>query len=259
MVFKEEYANAYDDLYQDKDYEKECDYIEALLKQFNYKPETILDLGCGTGGHALILARRGYKITGVDRSESMLAIARNKAETEGVNIEFVHGDITKINLNKKFDAVISMFAVMSYQTTNAAIASVCKLARECIVPGGLFMFDCWHGPAVLMDKPTPRIKEVKSDYGEKVIRFTEPQIDIVNHTVNVNFRVWRVSPPCHPEQGEGSKVLETYETHPMRFLFPQEIKYFLEVAGFRNINFYPFLNLDKDLTMNDWNMMVVGK
>ena len=49
MVFKEEYANAYDDLYQDKDYEKECDYIEALFKQFNYKPETILDLGCGTG------------------------------------------------------------------------------------------------------------------------------------------------------------------------------------------------------------------
>ena len=211
MVFKEEYANAYDDLYQDKDYEKECDYIEALFKQFNYKPETILDLGCGTGGHALIFAKRGYKITGVDRSESMLAIARNKAETEGVKIEFIHGDITKVNLNKKFDAVISMFAVMSYQTTNNAIASVCKLARECLVTDGLFMFDCWHGPAVLTDKPTPRIKEVKSDYGEKVIRFTEPQLDIINHIVKVNFKVWKI---------KGNEIQETKETHPMRFLFP---------------------------------------
>ena len=250
MVFKEEYANAYDDLYQDKDYEKECDYIEALFKQFNYKPETILDLGCGTGGHALILARRGYKITGVDRSESMLAIARNKAETEGVKIEFIHGDITKVNLNKKFDAVISMFAVMSYHTTNAAIALVCKLARECIVPGGLFMFDCWHGPAVLTDKPTPRIKEVKLNRSEKVIRFTEPQLDVMNHLVKVNFKMWEV---------KDNKVSETHETHPMRFLFPQEIKYFLEVAGFRRIEFYPFLEIDKELTENDWNMMVVGK
>ena len=143
-----------------------------------------------------------------------------------------------------------MFAVMSYQTTNNAIASVCKLARKCLVTDGLFMFDCWHGPAVLTDKPTPRIKEVKSDYGEKVIRFTEPQLDIINHIVKVNFKVWKI---------KGNEIQETKETHPMRFLFPQEIKYFLEVAGFRRIEFYPFLEIDRELTENDWNMMVVGR
>ncbi|KKO20367.1 MAG: class I SAM-dependent methyltransferase [Candidatus Brocadia sp.] len=250
MVFKEKYANAYDDLYQDKDYEKECDFIEAIFKKFDYKPTTILDLGCGTGGHALILSKRGYKVTGIDRSEYMLEIAKSKAHAADIAIEYVEGDITSINLNRKFDAVVSMFAVMSYQTTNAAIAAVCKLAKDCLVPGGLFMFDCWHGPAVLTDKPTPRIKEVNSGKGEKVIRFTEPQLDIISHIVKVTFKVWNV---------KNNELSEANETHPMRFLFPQEIKYFLEVAGFDNINFYPFLNLDRDLTVNDWNMMVVGK
>ena len=60
----------------------------SLLKNimtilYNCKPERILDLGCGTGGHALVLARRGYRITGVDRSASMLEIARRKAKEVG--------------------------------------------------------------------------------------------------------------------------------------------------------------------------------
>lgn len=250
MVFKKAYANAYDDLYSDKDYEKECDFIESIFKKFDYKPKTILDLGCGTGGHALVLSKRGYKVVGIDKSTPMLEIAKNKASNAGLEIEFLEGDIARINLNKKFDAVISMFAVMSYQTTNSAIAAVCRLAKDCLASGGLFMFDCWHGPAVLTDKPTPRVKEVNSGNGEKVIRFTEPQLDMINHIVNVNFRVWKI---------KGKELSENDETHPMRFIFPQEIKYFLEVSGFDNINFYPFLNLDRDLTVNDWNMMVVGK
>lgn len=250
MVFNKEYAGAYDVLYQDKNYEKECDFIEALFKKYNYQPKTILDLGCGTGGHALMLARRGYKVTGVDRSASMLAIAQKKTEKEGLEIEFIEGDITGISLKRKFDAVISMFAVMSYQATNSALASVCKLAKESLVPGGIFMFDCWHGPAVLSDRPTPRIKEINSKNGEKIIRFTTPEIDVANHIVKVNFRVWKV---------KDNLIEESFESHSMRFLFPQEICYFLEVAGFKKVDFYPFLELNSGLSENDWNMMVVGR
>ncbi|MDI6891226.1 MAG: class I SAM-dependent methyltransferase [Thermodesulfovibrionales bacterium] len=286
MTFKETYATAYDALYQDKDYEKECDFIEAIFKKYKCKPKTILDLGCGTGGHALILAKRGYKVTGIDRSSSMLEIARKKAEWAGLVIEFIEGDITGVSLNRKFDAVISMFAVMSYQTTNDAIAKVCKLAKESLVPGGLFIFDCWHGFAVLSDRPTPRIKEIsmppsihlpsetesqvipsplvgegqslpRTCFGgggkfanEKIIRFTQPELDIINHIVYVNFRVLRISLSCHPDpelvSGEVSQVKETFESHPMRFLFPQEIKYFLEVAGFEKVDFYPFLEIDRE-------------
>lgn len=251
MVFNEEYVSVYDDLYQEKDYKKECDFIEAVFRKFRYKPNTILDLGCGTGGHALILAKRGYEITGVDRSKYMLELAKNKAETEGLKIELIEGDITSVTLNKKFDAVISMFAVMSYHITNSAISSACQLAKESLVDGGIFIFDCWHGPAVLADKPAPRVKELNLNNKEKIIRFTEPQLDVLNHTVNVNFKVCKLN--------NDNLVSENCEVHPMRFLFTQEIKYFLEVAGFSQVEWCPFLELDRSLEENDWNMAVIAK
>ena len=249
MPFSQGYASVYDALYYDKDYEKECDYIESLFKKYNCQPKTILDLGCGTGGHAIILAKRGYEVTGLDRSSSMLEIAQKKANDGKVKINFLEGDITNVKLHKKFDVVISMFAVMSYQITNEAIVNVCKLAKESLNPGGLFMFDCWSGPAVLLERPALRIKEVRLNKRERIIRFSQPEIDIIKHIVKVNFRVLKL---------KDNTFEETKETHQMRFLFPQEIRYFLEVAGFDKVDFYPFLELDRELTVKDWNMMVVA-
>jgi len=262
MVFEKEYSNIYDHLYKDKDYRKECDYIELLFRKYHRKPKMILDLGCGTGGHALILAKRGYQVTGIDRSEGMLEQARKKAKDRNLNINYIKGDITQISLRREFDAIISMFAVISYQTTNSAIASVCKLAKQCLNPGGMFMFDCWHGPAVLADRPASRKKEVTLENGEKIIRFTDSEIDILNHIVKVNFRVHHLKglkPDELNKRNKLEKPHELKETHMMRFLFPQEIKYFLEVAGFNEVDFYPFLKLNRNLSEKDWNIVVVGK
>ncbi|MBI4651329.1 methyltransferase domain-containing protein [Candidatus Desantisbacteria bacterium] len=250
MVFNEEYSSSYDYFYKDKDYEKECDFLESIFEKFSYKPKTILDIGCGTGGHALVLAKRGYDIVGIDRSIHMLNIAKQKKNELGLEAELIEGDITKIVLNRKFDAIISMFAVMSYQINNSLLSSVCALAKESLIPDGLFMFDCWHGMGVLNDKPVPKIKEIKINNRERIIRFTQPEFDMLNHIVNINFKVWKI---------KDNNFNETDEIHPMRFLFPQEIKYFLEVAGFKDIKFCPFLNLEKDLSYNDWNMMVIGR
>jgi len=249
-VFGKEYAFAYDYLYQDKNYEKECDFIERVFKKFSGGVKTILDLGCGTGGHATILDKRGYNVVGVDRSKEMLDIAKRKANEANLSIEFIDGDITNLNLQKKFDAVISMFAVMSYQSTNEAISSVCKTAKGHLGQEGLFLFDCWNGPAVLTQKPTARIKKVNLDEKEKIIRFTEPILNTLTHTVEIRFKALRL---------RGNNVIsETKESHLMRFLFPQEIKYFLEVAGFKKIEFCPFLELEKPLTELDWNMAVIA-
>jgi SAM-dependent methyltransferase len=248
-VFRKEYALAYDYLYQEKDYEKECDFIEAIFSNFSGKVKSILDMGCGAGGHALILARRGYYVVGVDRSEEMLEIAKRKVEEANLSIKFIKGDITNIDLQEKFDAVISMFAVMSYQTNNSAIWKACRVARNHLKRGGLFLFDCWNGLAVLTEKPTARIKEVILNEKEKIIRFTEPILNALTHTIEVRFKVWKIS--------DGHLVNETEESHLMRFLFPQEIKYFLEVAGFHEIKFCPFLKLEKPLKESDWNMTVI--
>jgi len=249
-VFKKDYATAYDSLYRDKDYEKECDFIETIFRKFTSEVKTILDLGCGTGGHALILSRRGYRVTGIDRAEDMLAIAKKRASDENLAVEFIKDDITNIDLQQKFDAVVAMFAVMGYQITNSAFSQACQVARKHLNPVGIFIFDCWYGPAVLTEKPCVRIKEVKKDEKDRLIRLTEPVLDILNHTVEVKFKLLRIQ--------KGHLLNETNESHIMRFMFPQEIKYFLETAGFSKIEFCPFLELDNPLTEHDWNMAVIA-
>lgn len=212
-VFEKEYSTAYDYLYKDKDYVKECDFIEAIFSKSNCKVKTILDLGCGTGGHALILKQRGYELTGVDVSVGMLEIAKEKAFAAKLAIDYIQGDLTRIRLNKKYDAVISMFAVMSYQATNETLEAACETAREHLASGGIFIFDCWHGPTVLTDKPGVRVKEIDLGDGEKIVRFSEPRLDVLNHTVDTRFKLWRIK--------DGCVVSEVNESHLMRFISPR--------------------------------------
>jgi predicted TPR repeat methyltransferase len=75
------YAEVYDAIYHDKDYATECDLVERVLSANAAAPmRRILDLGCGTGRHADLLAERGYEVVGVDRSPHMIEQARARAE-----------------------------------------------------------------------------------------------------------------------------------------------------------------------------------
>src|SRR5687767_15552243 len=83
--FGDAYASVYDSVYAAKDYASECDVIEGrLMPALHAGPWSILDLGCGTGGHAIPLAQRGHTITGVDRATVMLERANRKAGEAGV-------------------------------------------------------------------------------------------------------------------------------------------------------------------------------
>jgi len=250
-VFGATYASAYDLLYQEKGYDRECDFLEAIFAQGGHTVRSVLDLGCGTGGHALVLARRGYHVTGVDRSPRMVSIAREKAGRENLSIEFVESDIRDLSLNRSFDAIISMFAVMSYQTRNADVEAFCSAASRHLHEGGVFAFDCWNGLAVLADRPTCRLRDVSSGKKARIIRFTTPMVNAIDQTVLINFRIFHL---------ENHAVLsEVEETHPMRFFFPQEITYFLEKAGFGTTSLCPFTCLDHPLTERDWNMGVIAR
>ena len=83
-VFNEAYASAYDVMYAGKDNTAECDAVVGLFQKFgDGKISRILDLGCGTGRHAVEFAKRGFDVTGVDFSEAMLSRARERANAAG--------------------------------------------------------------------------------------------------------------------------------------------------------------------------------
>jgi SAM-dependent methyltransferase len=247
------YAKYYDLLYNEKDYETEIFFLEKIFSAYAKRPvRDILDLGCGTGGHSILLAQRGYQVVGIDQSEEMLSEAEIK--TKGLTSpliapKFQKGDIRNFRTDQKFDAVISMFAVMSYMISNNDLLDAVKTAKNHLKPGGLFYFDAWFGPAVLTEKPSDRYKIIKSD-NEQIIRFAQPNTSIENQTVDVKYKILQIS--------NNIVLNEIDEIHTMRYFFPQEIIFYLKSVGFDTVSVFPFLNIDQPLSEKDWNIAVVA-
>ena len=174
QVFGGAYAEEYDSFYEDKDYEAECDMIEEIFRRHaGGQVSTILDLGCGTGNHAIPLAHRGYKVTGVDRSFEMVKHAKAKLQSQTprpqFQPQFLEGDARSLKLDRQFDVVLMMFAVLGYQITNEGVLAALRAVRSHLWPGGLFLCDVWYGPAVLSIRPSDRIKIIPTS-GGKLIR-----------------------------------------------------------------------------------------
>lgn len=220
------YSGYYNLLYQEKDYQGEAAYIHSLVQK--YKPDTksVLDLGCGTGRHDMLLTKKGYSVTGIDMSEEMLSVARTQAGSGNCRTpEFLQGDIRTVRLDRDFDVVISLFHVMSYQVTNADLKSAFATARIHLKPGGIFIFDCWYGPAVLTDRPSVRVKRLE-DEDILIIRIAEPVMYPNQNMVDVNYHVFL------KEKSSGN-IEEIKETHRMRYLFDQEVDIFSAEANLK--------------------------
>jgi len=210
------YARYYDLLYRDKNYAGETDYIQSLILRDLPGAKTLLDLGCGTGRHDILLAQKGYAVTGIDMSLEMLAIAKSQCSS----VNFIPGDIRTVRLDSAFDVITSLFHVMSYQTSNRDLTAAFSTVRAHLKPGGIFIFDCWYGAAVLTDRPTVRVKRLEDDK-IAVTRIAEPFMHPQENLVDVNYHVFV------RDKASGT-VDELHESHLMRYFFEPEIEQLLE-------------------------------
>jgi SAM-dependent methyltransferase len=249
-VFKN-YANYYDLLYQDKNYEEECDFIEEALKKYSgIKVKSILELGSGTGGHAIPLAKRKYEMTGIDASEPMLKIAKQKIAKLGLKMDLQLCDIRNFEFARRFDAVICMFAVFNYITETGDIIKTLQKVKKHLKKGGLFIIDIWNGLAVMRILPSTRVKIIENGK-TKIIRTVEPELDAVNHLCRNHYTMLIL---------EKDRVAEEIkETHVMRYLFPQEIKHHLELAGFEVLKMCEFPKMDGPVNENIWNIALISR
>ncbi len=250
-VFGSDYASLYDRFYTGKDYVAECDLIERMARDHGVKPmRSILDLGCGTGSHALILAERGYEVVGVDRSMDMLSQARAKMVGRGFNADFHWDDIRTMNLDRKFDIVVMMFSVIGYQLDNRSVTATLLTAARHLNPGGLFIFDFWYGPAVVHLQPSERAQVIPSSGGH-IVRVGSGTLDIGNQTCTVEYRLWQF---C-----DDRVVVAASETHKVRFFFPMELRLLLDAAGFSCVRMGKFPEFCKDPDETTWNAMIVAR
>ncbi len=248
-----DYARYYDLLYRDKDYAAEAEYVAGLIRKFNPATRSILELGSGTGIHASLLAEKGFMVHGIERSPEMLVRSQTLTENKNVGdgrLTFTTGDIREVRLNRRFDAVIALFHVISYQTTNKDVTAAFETARQHLNPGGVFIFDIWYGPAVLTKHPAVRIKRM-ADNQTEITRLAEPVLYPNENRVDVNYHVF-------VRDLESGVVNELRETHVMRYFFKPEIDRIAAQAEFQCSHAEEWLT-GKAIGFDTWGVCFIFK
>lgn len=237
------YSRYYDLLYQDKDYAGEASYIQDLLCRHGIKKGDLLEFGSGTGKHGRLLAAQGYTVHGIERSADMVAQADI---APGFTCQ--QGDICDVELGRRYDAVLSLFHVISYQVSNAQLQAVFKNAANHLKQNGLFTFDFWYTPAVYAQQPSVRVKRMEDDQVE-ITRIAEPEIYTNENRVDVNYTIYARN------KADGS-VQTLQEKHPMRHLSLPEIDLLAQMTGFKRVNAEEFLT-NAQPSPQTWGVCVI--
>lgn len=248
-IFKD-YAYYYNAFYQDKDYAAESRQVDTLLKRYGSNIKKIINYGCGTGRHDIELAKLGYQCVGIDMISLMIDIAKENSRNENMDINFAVADIREYVPTQVFDAVISLFHVMSYQNSNDDIIAAFRAARKALNKGGLFLFDVWYGPGVLSDKPAVRVKEVEDDK-YKLIRIARPVMHDKDNIVDVCYEVLIID-----KVSNETKTIN--EVHSMRYFFKPELQFYLKQAGFELIGNLDCKTLGKT-NFDSWTSYFIAK
>ncbi|MDL2264536.1 class I SAM-dependent methyltransferase, partial [Synergistaceae bacterium OttesenSCG-928-I11] len=159
MITFDAYSKYYDLLYKDKNYVAEANYVDSIVRDYVENPESMLELGCGTGRFSREFAKLGYLVHGVDLSSKMI----NEAEkNKDDNLSFSCGDLRTLRLGETYDVVVALFHVLSYQNSNKDVLKMLATIKEHLSPKGIALFDFWYGPAVLTQRPSVKFKEVEN-------------------------------------------------------------------------------------------------
>lgn len=223
----------------------ECDFFEKEIK-YN-KAARILDIGCGTGRHSIELAKRGYSVTGIDQSESLLKRAKEKAAEQKVKVNFQRHDARNLTFQNEFDLVIMIceggFSLMETDEMNFQIL---KSAANALRQKGKFIFTTLNGLF-------PLYHSVKDflDSNTKEAKIGELSYDLMT------FREY--STISVEDDSGNKKELKCNE----KYYVPCEITWLLKSLNFKTIDIYgatlgAFSRNDK-LTTEDFEMLVVAE
>lgn len=226
-----EFAELYDDLMNDFDYENWFKYMEEIYRKYEAKPKKILEMACGTGNLSEYFAKGNYDLTAFDLSEDMLAIAYKKMY-KYKNVKLVNQNMLDFNFNKKFDSVICICDSINYILNEVDLENTFKAVYNHLEEGGLFIFDI---------NSFFKLKEI---IGNNI--FVENREDI--------FYVWENE---YDEEQEicsfyltfFNKIGDIYERfeeeHHERAYTVDNMVNILKKAGFKDINYYKSFTFER--------------
>jgi SAM-dependent methyltransferase len=210
-----QYAKCYDLINHDKPYAQEASYVGARLRGVFPGLSQVLEFGSGTGRHGRFLAAQGFHVRGVELSRDMVELAQGIDAPGPGSFDCDVGDIRSVRLKYQFDAVVALFHVISYQISESDVTAALDTAAWHLTTGGLFLFDVWHGPAVLFQRPRAREK-IAIDGTLRIVRKATPELRVQDKVVMVSYEFTCVD-------SERGAQFAFSEQHLMRYFFPYEI------------------------------------
>lgn len=210
------------------------EYYKLLLAYQGVRPHTLLDVCCGTGTVALMLAKEGFELTGIDLSPEMIRIARDKAQDQGVDVTFEPGDAVDFDLGRKFDGAYSFFDSLNYITDPEKMRLAIARVGQHLQPGGSLIFDLNTAFAFetnLFDQQdTSRTAPIRYSW--------HGDYDPVSGLIAVSMKFWT-------DMGSFT------ETHYQRAHSDEEVRDWLARAGFEKVRVFESYTLEPPRKRSD--------
>lgn len=218
------------DLSINVDYEEWVEYLLGLGLRYQHVPSRILDLGCGTGNLTIPLAKRGYRLTGVDLSGAMIDVAKMKVDSLGENIPFFVRDMRCFDWSgEPFDTVISGCDVLNYLTTEADLLTTFETVHKLLNPGGLWLFDLNSQYKLRQIYGNESYADLQHDFAY----FWDNNYDEIEEICTMDLTFFARKPSGHYER--------TTERHLQKLWMPQKIAEICGRSGFFLRGCYDFL------------------
>lgn len=242
-MYEQKLASYYDVLFSGKSYQEECRLIETQSK----KHGSLLDVGCGTLTHSLMLSDVFSSVVAIDLSQDMINVAKQKNNKE--NILLLNSAIEDCEFKSKFDCVVSMFNVVNHIHELNLLQTFFHSISKNLNSDGVFIFDCWNGIACTVEQPKAKtFKQIKG-INYTLISKTESETNLFESLTKMKTTV---------EVFDDSSMIEsfTYDLN-QRLWTPNLLIQLLNSSEFKSIRVIPFFDASKEATEKDYRLTFI--
>ena len=224
-MYESELVKYYDVMHQHRNYPQECQFAANLIQQYHPGTTHILDIGCGTGEHAINMAHQGYTVTAIDTSPDMLQLAQEKSKRAGVAIDFRCTDLHTLQGIEKSQAIYCLGYMLLYLTTYEEIMSFLTTVYQALEPQGVFLVDFINGWSLL--NQYPRDKFVYTHENTTIMCFQQASLKKQERVRHIEF--------YYVIDHHDGEVHTIFAEEDLRIFFDDEVQFLLSMNGFQQI------------------------
>lgn len=248
------HARNYDLIYAGKPYDVEAGVVAERLSQCGIGPGAcVLDVACGTGRHAVELARLGYLVAGLDLNPALLHRARMNAEEAGVSIEFFMGDMRSWTPpeGRRFDAATCLFDSLGYAGGDEAVLGTLRTIGAALVERGVVVLEVLNAAAMVAHADPVRVSSWLRADGAEVLRIAWTDVEVGTGRFTVDYRLLELAP-------DGS-YLQERDIHSTRAFSNEALRTLLDDVGYEVLSLESAYQSGGEINDAAWHLLATAR